>query len=50
MKSHVSKDQAVRTRADHELHVKHWGNEKKQSGKWLSKQDYEKKTGKPGQS
>ena len=26
----------------------HWVNEKKSDGKWLSKEDYKKKTGKEG--
>lgn len=32
----------------HEAYKSNWTNEKKRSGQWLSKEDYEKKTGRPG--
>ncbi|CAG0941271.1 hypothetical protein BROC_01376 [Candidatus Brocadiaceae bacterium] len=32
----------------HEAYRHDWISEKKSSGKWLSKEEYEKKTGRPG--
>lgn len=32
----------------HQEHKAHWQMEKKADDKWLSKKDYEKKTGQPG--
>lgn len=32
----------------HDAYKSDWIGEKKHSGKWLSKEEYEKKTGKPG--
>ena len=32
----------------HEEHLKDWSYEKHRKGEWLSKSDYEKKTGKEG--
>lgn len=43
-----NKDQVRRNEADHQAHLNHFLQEKKSEGKWLSKEDYEKKTGKPG--
>lgn len=31
-----------------EAYKSDWVNEKKRTGKWLSKEEYEKQTGKPG--
>jgi len=46
----MSKDQARKNEALHETHIQNWAQEKKRSGNWMSKKDYEKKTGKPGKS
>jgi hypothetical protein len=32
----------------HKIHVQDWVDEKKSKGQWLSKEDFEKKTGRPG--
>jgi hypothetical protein len=45
-----NKNQTERNQADHKSHINHWAKEKKASGQWLSKGEYEKKTGKPGRS
>ena len=39
-----------RNDATHQTIKNHWAKEKKSSGTWLSKADYEKKTGKQGKS
>jgi hypothetical protein len=43
-----NKDQDKRNEADHQSHLNHWEQEKKSDNKWLSKEEYERKTGKPG--
>jgi hypothetical protein len=46
----VSKDQIKKNEALHETYKKKWISEKKSGGTWLSKKEYERKTGKPGQA
>jgi hypothetical protein len=43
-------DQSQKNAVAHESYKKHWATEKKSNGTWLSKAEYEKKTGKPGKS
>jgi len=42
------KDQTKRNAAEREQHLRNWQQEKQRDGKWLSKTDYEKKTGNIG--
>ena len=42
------KEQATRNSASHELHKLHWEREKRTAGKWLSKSEYQRKTGQAG--
>ena len=44
----MAKDQNEQNRIKHEEHKNHWERDKKSEGTWLSKNDYEKKTGQPG--
>jgi len=46
----VSKNQVKQNEALHDTYKNKWASEKKSSGTWLSKKDYEKKTGKLGKS
>lgn len=41
-------DQSKINDAKHQSYKDHHKMEKKENGTWLSKEDYEKKTGKPG--
>ena len=41
-------DQSKKNEVAHQGYKDHWAGEKKADKKWLSKEDYEKKTGKPG--
>jgi len=43
-------DQSEINSALHQGYKDHWVGEKKAAKKWLSKEDYEKKTGKPGKA